>query len=87
MVHAINRSWASQYGVQFTDIPVFMTLAAFLFVSYNNMCVYIANLHTSPTLRCLFLAYYLHSKRLEVKVHWVVRVATGSGCGWVMGDK
>ena len=32
------RRWASQYGVVFTDIPVFMTLAAFLFVSYNNMC-------------------------------------------------
>ena len=31
------RSWASQYGVVFTDIPVFMTLAAFLFVAYNSM--------------------------------------------------
>ncbi len=32
-----SARWASQYGVVFTDIPVFMTLAAFLFVSYNNM--------------------------------------------------
>ena len=40
--------FASQYGVVFTDIPVFMTLAAFLFVSYNNMCAPPCQLLTRP---------------------------------------
>ena len=69
-------SWASRYGVLFTDIPVFMTLASFLFVSYNNMYTsHIPILKISPFLR--FLPYIRTKKSILYLPYCHTRLTTG----------